>query len=261
MSRDSPGGGGRICAWETAQYHPRLPSGELHLWWMPLSATGVVVDQLSTLLSEAELARAARYRFDRHRTAYILGRATLRRLLQGYTGMAAAEIKFRIGPKGKPALDPDRGGNGLSFNYSDAAGYALYGFVRGAEIGVDLENLDREVSFEGIARKKFSESEATAILSLPEEMRKAAFLACWTRKEGYGKAQGWGINYPLDSVELCADCAAGQLSLAAAEGSPGDWTLRQIYPTRSFVGCVVYPAILDTRGGLAIRYFGTSPGR
>lgn len=257
--RSSRAGKRQACAWETNQDQPTLPGGELHLWWMPLSAAPGVVDRLSSLLSGAELARAARFRFDRHRTAYILGRATLRRLIQGYTGIPVADLAFRTGPRGKPALDVDSEADSLSFNYSDAGGYALYGFVRDVEIGVDLESLDREVGYEGIARKKFSTTEAAAIFALPEEMRKDAFLACWTRKEGYGKAQGWGINYPLHSVELCADCDNEHLSLAADDGNPGNWTLRQIYPTRSFVGCVVYPADLDSGAGLKFRYFGTRP--
>jgi len=247
------------CTWEMERYDPELRPGELHLWWVPLTAADEVTDGLYSLLSEGEAARAARFRFDRHRRAYILARGMLRRLLQGYTGIPPRELAFRTGPQGKPALDGQEGDQRLKFNYSDAEGYALYGFVRDAEIGVDLENLDREVSFEGIASRKFSSAEADAILSLPEEMRKDAFLACWTRKEGYGKAEGWGIHYPLDSVELCKDCGAERLVLDDACGKAGSWTLRQIYPTRSFVGCVVYPTVLDNGGDVVFRYFGTSP--
>jgi 4'-phosphopantetheinyl transferase len=250
----------QTCPWEVKPSPPELPCGELHLWWMPLSAAQGVTEELCSLLSEGEAARAGRFRFDRHRNAYILARGMLRRLLQGYTGIPARDLVFRTGPLGKPALDGEDNGNRLSFNYSDAGGYALYGFIRNSEIGVDLENLDREVSYEGIANRKFSKTEADAILSLPEPMQRAAFLACWTRKEGYGKAEGWGIHYTLDSVELCKDCSNERLVLEGTAGESGGWSLRQIYPTLSFVGCVVYPTVLDQGKDLEFRYFRTSPG-
>lgn len=246
------------CAWTLAHVHPELPAGELHLWWVPLSAGDGVVDDLAALLSERERARADRFRFDRHRRAWILARGSLRRLLEGYTGTPARDLEFAIGPQGKPFLVDACGKTGLRFNYSDAGGYALYGFIRGAEIGVDLESLDREMSYEAIASSKFTSTEAAAILSLPGAQGKDAFLACWTRKEGYGKAEGWGITYPLDSVELCADCSVDRL--VVDDGRSGKWALRQIYPTRSFVGCVVYPSALDDGDDLAFRFFGATPG-
>lgn len=251
----------RICRWEIQQDPPELSAGELHLWWMPLSAAAGVTDRLSSLLSKSELARAARFRFDRHRVAYILGRGSLRRFLAGYTGVPAGELAFRVGPHGKPALAHGVDGRRLCFNYSDAGGYALYGFTWDAEIGVDLENLDREISYEEIARRKFSRAESEAIFSLPDKMRKTAFLACWTRKEGYGKAEGLGIHYSLESVELCVDCEADRVTLVTGDGEPKNWTLRQIYPNRKFVGCIVYPTSLDAGGELVFRYFKTCPDR
>jgi 4'-phosphopantetheinyl transferase len=240
--------------------HPPLSPGELHLWWTPLSAAGGVTERLHTLLSEAERARAARYRFDRHRESFVLGRGTLRRLLEGYTGIPARELVFSTGPHGKPALANGDESVRFGFNYSDAGGHALYGFIQDAQIGVDLESLEREVSFEDIARRKFTRAESEAILSLPHDRRKAAFLACWTRKEGYGKAEGWGIHYALDSVELCADCDARTTVVAAGCRGAKEWSVRQVYPTAGFVGCVVHPAAPHAGAEPVFRYFGTRPG-
>lgn len=212
---------------------------------MQLTGSASEVDDLRPLLSASEQGRADRYRFDRHRRAYILGRAALRLLLSRYTGRPAARICFDYGEWGKPSL-ADGPVPRLCFNYSDAGGRALYGFARDFEIGVDVEDLNREVSFERIVQRRFSESEARAILGMPDGKRKAAFLACWTRKEGYGKAEGWGINYPLDSVELCSDCEADRVDLTVDGG--GKWVVRQIYPSRDFVGTVVYPGTLETGG-------------
>ena len=162
MNEHSPHGEPATCAWSIAQVHPELPPGELHLWWVPLSAEDGVVEAYAAQLSERERVRAERFRFDRHRRAYILARGSLRRLLGGYTGAPRRDLDILTGPQGKPYLAEAFGQGGIHFNYSDAGGYALYGFARGAEIGVDLETLDREVSYEAIAARKFTPREAAA---------------------------------------------------------------------------------------------------
>ena len=250
----------RTCPWAAARGMPALADGQIHLWWVPLSAESGVLDRFREVLSAAERARADRYRFDRHRNAYTLGRGVLRLLLGGYTGITADRIRFAFGAYGKPALPAATGDARVDFNYSDAGGYALYAFTRAQEIGVDLEDLNREVEFERIAHRKFSAAEAAAIQLLPQADRKSAFLACWTRKEGYGKARGWGIRYPLDSVELCLDCASDRLVLEVDEaGSTKRWMLRQIYPNNHFVGTVVYPSAMEAERGPDIRYLASTP--
>jgi 4'-phosphopantetheinyl transferase len=250
----------RLCPWESVQNPPELLPDEFHLWWVPLSAPALVTNELAAKLSNSELARADRFHFDRHRQGYILGRSTLRLLLSSYTGATCREITFTLGPYGKPALAKGTVAESLCFNYSDAGAHALYGFAWNADIGVDLENLDREVSFERIVRRKFTSAEADSILGLPEAQQRSAFLACWTRKEGYGKAEGWGIRYPLDSEELCVDCETDRFDLETANGKAKNWVIQQIYPMKRFVGCVVYPTALESRTNFVVRYFTTNPG-
>ena len=181
----------------------------------------------------------------------------LRSILSGYAGTAADGIVFEYGAYGKPALPAGAGNTHLAFNYSDAGGYALYAFTRDVEVGVDLEDLNRQVEFARIVRRKFSGAEAAAIESVPAAERKSAFLACWTRKEGYGKARGWGIRYPLDSVELCLDCACEELTIEVTEeASHQRWIIRQIYPNSHFVGTLVYP---ETAQSPDVSYLRSTP--
>ena len=248
-----------VCPWQNADRIPKLTAGELHLWWVPLCGSEQELRKLRDMLSARERDRADRYRFARHRDGFTFGRGVLRLLLAAYTGQAADQIDFVLGSYGKPSMLPGSEFRQAHFNYSDAADHALFGFIRNAEIGIDLENLDREVSFERIVERKFSRKEAKALLSLPVAVRKSAFLACWTRKEGYGKAQGWGINYPLDSVELCLDCAGNRVDVEVS-GSE-HWVIRQIYPTRRFTGTVVYPAAAEAGRCFELKYMTISPGR
>lgn len=250
----------QICPWDRVRGVPVLVTGQIHLWWVALHAAPGVLDGFRDILSAPERARADRFRFDRHRDAYILGRGALRSLLAGYTGITADRIVFEYGAYGKPSLPAGAGNTRVDFNYSDAGGYALYAFTSAVEIGVDLEDLNRQVEFDRIVRRKFTGAEAAAIASLPHAGRKLAFLACWTRKEGYGKARGWGIRYPLDSVELCLDCTSDRLVLEAEDvGCAQQWIIRQIYPSSHFVGTLVYPGAMEASQNPDISYLKSSP--
>jgi 4'-phosphopantetheinyl transferase len=100
--------------------------------------------------------------------------------------------------------------------------------------------------------RKFTERESEALRVLPDQKGRQAFLACWTRKEAYGKAKGFGICYPLDSVDLCIDCTNSSMTIADDTLPNGDeyWTLQQFYPNENFVAAIVYAG--DTR---ELRYF------
>ena len=260
MSIESWTSSQRICTWEPEHNVPILRQGDIHLWWVSLRGSNNELLEFRKILSLDEKTRADRYRFERHRNAYTIGRGVLRSILSGYTNEAANQIKFRFGPHGKPSLVNTVNDRHLCFNYTDANYHALYAFTWGQEIGVDLEDLNREVEFERIAERKFTRTEANAILSLPQSKRRSAFLACWTRKEGYGKAEGWGIHYPLDSIEVCVNCESDRVTLEAGEGRTRNWVIQQLYPTPDFVGTLVYPSTMNAGNDLIIRYLQTNPG-
>jgi 4'-phosphopantetheinyl transferase len=180
-----------------------LPPGEVHLWEVALDPPAPVVEELARSLADDERERAARFRFDRHRRQYMVGRGALRALLGGYTGQAPAAVRFAYGPRGKPALAaPPAAARDLCFNLSNSHELALVGFVRGAEIGVDVEHLKPMADLEQIAERFFSLSERVALRQLPEARKAEGFFNCWTRKEAYLKAVGEGLAAPLDSFDV-----------------------------------------------------------
>ena len=80
-----------------------------------LDAEPVVVSELAQFLSPDEFARARRFRANRHRDAYIVGRGRLRELLGLVVGCPPAAVRLVAGPRGKPRLDGPVGGRvGLS---------------------------------------------------------------------------------------------------------------------------------------------------
>ena len=122
-----------------------LPPGEIHVWSVRLDPPPDRVEALGRPLSDDEWARANRFRFDKHRRQYVVGRGALRTLLAGYLGTRPELVRFSYGPRGKPFLAPDLAGGhpekSLQFNLSNSDEMALVGFVRGVEIGVDIEFL------------------------------------------------------------------------------------------------------------------------
>lgn len=227
--------------WEARRAPPALAPDEIHLWWQDLHDPCLDIEYLHGLLSERERQRVARLRVARVAREFTAARAILKRLLGAYLGCAPHSLAFRYGPLGKPALVALPGGRELCFNYTDAGGFALYAFAWNRELGVDLERRSRELDCRRIIERRFAPGEAAALLALPEPARRRAFLACWTRKEAYGKALGVGIRYPFDSREMWPDDGATPLILEDhIDGAA--WTLHQLYPDTDFVAALVHPA-------------------
>ncbi len=214
-----------------------IRADELHVWQAWLDRSRDEVARLRSILSADELERAARFRFDRDRDRYVVGRGLLRLLLASYRGMAPAELSFVYGPYGKPLLaDP-----GLWFNLSHSGALALYAFSSVAEVGIDVELDAPEFARERIAERFFSPAEVSALRSLPPELQGRAFMACWTRKEAFIKARGDGMSLALDSfdVSLTPGSPAALLRTEWSAEEPGLWRLGDVSdPDRGYVAAV-----------------------
>ena len=181
---------------------PPLGRGEIHLWTTRLELDALARAGGLRLLSPGEAGRARRFVVRRRRLQYAAGRAWLRRLLQAYTAIPAAELEFRHGRHGKPELRQAGNGPAVRFNYSDSGDRALCAVALDADLGVDLETLPRRIDAGRLAKRVLTTGERRSLLALPPGRREAAFLALWTRKEAWGKALGVGIRYPLGRTEL-----------------------------------------------------------
>ena len=209
----------------------RLGRDDVHVWRVPLAAPAARASSLERLLSPDERARADRFAFPDLRRRYVVGRGTLRSILERCTGVPAAVVRFRYGPRGKPALDEPPRPDVIRFNASNSHELALIAVTRGREVGVDLEWTERPISdLEQLAEHVFSPAERAALRTLPAELRLAGFYAGWTRKEAFVKARGDGLALPLDAfdVSLAPDSPA---ALLAGRGQAADvdrWELRAL---------------------------------
>ena len=196
------------------------------MWRAALERPDEVVGRLRRLLSDDERARADRFRFDRDRSRYTVGRSLLRVLLGRYVGIAPEDLRFEYGAYDKPRL----ASGGPWFNLSHSGPVALYAFTKAAEVGIDVELDNEDFARERIAERFFSPTEVAVLRSLPESLQPRAFLACWTRKEAFIKARGDGLSLPLDSfdVSLAPAAPATLLRTAWSSEEPARWRLQDV---------------------------------
>ncbi|HVT57685.1 MAG TPA: 4'-phosphopantetheinyl transferase superfamily protein [Thermoanaerobaculia bacterium] len=217
-----------------------LPAGQIHVWSIDLDPPSAEIERLGRDLAPDEWQRANRFRFDRHRRQYVVGRGALRHLLAAYLGTPPGQIHFTYGPRGKPFLAPPQAADGLQFNLSNSSDLALAAFVRGPEIGVDLEYLKPMSDLEKIAERFFSASERAALRALPPEQKKEAFFNCWTRKEAYLKAVGEGLAARLDSfaVTLAPGDPPRMLTLDGDPRRAAAWSFHHLRPAADYIGAL-----------------------
>lgn len=163
---------------------PNEPRREVDVWHVRLSSPADV-----SLLSLDERARADRFRFDRDRDRFIACRSALRIILGGHLAVVPEAIIFAYGPHGKPYLPESK----IKFNVSHSGDEALIAVAIGREVGIDVEQRDRQLSVELLAADYLTDSERVFFNNHPECDRRLAFVRCWTRKEAWSKAVGTGI--------------------------------------------------------------------
>lgn len=106
-----------------------------------------------------------------------------------------------------PIYDKDNNGKpfcqnipALSFNQSHCASdYALIYSLDIQNIGVDIENIHRQVNFEGLAKRYFHADEY--LLWQHANCDKYLWFKLWTVKEAVLKASGIGIRFPLNELK------------------------------------------------------------
>ena len=226
-----------LCSFPQAM--PTLEDHEVHVWRACLDRGKSAVQRLWPSLSADERERSQRFHFRKDRERYIVRRGLLRKILGRYLDMEPHNLRFSYGPYGKPHLT-NCGGTALRFNLSHSNGLALFAISRHRRIGVDVEYIRRDVEYVQLAERYFAPSEVAALRALPEPKADQAFVAFWTRKEAYIKAQGGGMSIPLDQFEVSLQQRA-PVRLTSGEGETNkecSWSLQELYPGPGYAAAV-----------------------
>ncbi len=132
---------------------------------------------------------------------------------------------------GRPVVSGPERGLGLSFSLSHTDDRVACLVAFGAEVGVDIEPIDRQLDSGRMARRYFAKVEADAIEALSPDRRSRAFVEWWTLKESWVKARGLALAQHLDRVCFAPD-GAGRPGRFCPDDSLGadsdDWQFVQL---------------------------------
>jgi 4'-phosphopantetheinyl transferase len=176
-----------------------LAPNDVHLWL--IREEDIAPERLlewRTLLSSDEVVRLERFRFPKDQNLYLLAHAHLRRVLSKYAPVAPTDWQFRATALGRPEIALEPYCADLHFSLSHTPGLVAVAVSRSAEVGVDVEIVNRKMDVRELAEHSFAASENEHLEALAEPERRRRFLEIWTLKEAYAKARGLGMSLSFD---------------------------------------------------------------
>lgn len=166
------------------------------------SEADIALDEAYADLDPDERTRAAAFVFERDRERFVRAHGFLRRQLGAFLGVAPRRVPIAAREGGKPFLR----GHRASFNLSHSGARAVVAIARDAEIGIDLETLDRADSLadqlEGLIQLCLVGEERRALHGLTPDRRIRRFLSYWTAKEARMKLTGEGMSLEPREIAL-----------------------------------------------------------
>jgi 4'-phosphopantetheinyl transferase len=208
-----------------------VPDDIVDLRWLVLDdIAGSAWPVLHAMLDPAEQTKAAGFRFERDRRAYVAAHALVRSMLARRLGCPGTALRFAVGPYGKPELAMERAGPPLRFSLSHTHGLLAVAVTGRHAVGVDAEAIDPDRLDPDLASRIFAPAEVAQLRHLATAAATDATFAFWTLKEAFTKAIGLGLNHPFDAVAFTLDPLAVHLSPASGEDA-SHWLLRRWRPT------------------------------
>ncbi|MGE0141886.1 MAG: 4'-phosphopantetheinyl transferase superfamily protein [Planctomycetota bacterium] len=175
---------------------------EVH-WLVTANANPTWLDESRAWLQGPERDRHDRLLVPERGREFLLGRWLLRKTIATALGTTPAEIRLGEGPHGRPTLarpTPPLHPT-FDFNASHGGGVVAVAIAHGGRIGIDLEDLARNLPARRIDRFLAPE-ENEALAALAPDSITTAFWRTWTLKEAVLKATGNGIAGGLGSVAI-----------------------------------------------------------
>ena len=227
--------------WNTPPPCLVLSRENIHIWRAVLDLQEKRIEDLKKSLSEDEIIRADRFRYEQDKNRFISARGILRLILADYLSVEPGALRFDYENEGKPRLRSITGKEDIQFNLSHSEGLALYVFTRGYEAGVDLERIRNFPEMEQIVEQLFAAGERALFGALPSGGKQKTFFNWWTRKEALTKATGKGLSYPLERIDFppTGDKSTGCLKMPGCEGKQTKWSIWDVQPAEDYAGAVV----------------------
>lgn len=181
-----------------------LRANDIHLWFaFPDEIhNDSVLSSYMDLLAPDEREQQQRFYFERNRHQYLVARALVRTMLSRYTGIRPRDLDFSKNDYGRPEIIFRQSSVPLRFNLSHAHGLIAFAITVKADIGVDVEDIDRGEIDLKCADRFFSKKEVSDFHRVEEKRKRERFYDYWTLKESFIKARGMGLSIPLDQFSF-----------------------------------------------------------
>ncbi|MGF1535130.1 MAG: 4'-phosphopantetheinyl transferase family protein [Elainellaceae cyanobacterium] len=209
-----------------------LGSNEVHVWFSVPQQCHDHTETYLSWLDASERQRYARFRLDRDRHNYLVAHGLSRSCLSRYGERDPEAWRFSANAHGKLEIAAEQE-MPLRFNLSRSMGLVACAVTRSADVGVDVEHVNRQADLTGIAQMSFTPTELADRAQLTGPAQKAHFFRLWTLKEAYLKALGLGLSRSLQSIEFRLAEGSGEIafrSLREPERS-SNWRFGLFSPT------------------------------
>lgn len=186
---------------------PHDGPSDVSLWRVDFAFDASLEDAAFAALSDAERARAGKFRRHEDALRFASVRVALREQLARCLGIAAHAVRFELDANHRPHLADS---SAPDFNVSHAGSHGLIAMSPKRRVGVDIEHRSDSFDWHSIAPLTLDASEAAWIGNLDVEEQRAAFYDAWVAKEALVKTTGVGITgglqhltvLPRDSAEV-----------------------------------------------------------
>lgn len=198
--------------------------GNVHLWHVNDEeiTNNELIASYTSYLSKDELEQHNRFHFEGRRHQYLITRMLVRYVMSLYSDIAAEDFIFAKNDYGKPFVKNQN--IRIDYNLSHTKKMIVLAVTVDADIGVDVEYLDRKTDCLKLAKSMFSKSEYTQLCELPSEKKKEHFFDIWTLKESYIKARGMGLSIPLGDISYSLDDTGITVFFESSrEDDPDSW--------------------------------------
>jgi len=181
-----------------------LPRGDIHVYFsFPDQINDeTLLTKYRYFLSKEEKEQWQRFHFAQHQHQYLVTRALIRTTLSLYTNKDPSDWCFSLNNYGKPEIKRKPRDPHIRFNLSHTDGLIMCAVMLENDIGVDVENRERNNELKKIADRYFSSQEICTLHQAPKNLQKHLFFEYWTLKESYIKARGMGLSIPLDQFSF-----------------------------------------------------------
>jgi 4'-phosphopantetheinyl transferase len=159
-------------------------------------------------LSEDEFLQFQGFRFQKRRDDWLLGRWTVKRLIQSINfevkDLSSNRISIKNEASGAPyaLIDGDRMKNSLSLSHRENLGVSAICKNPDVLIGIDLEEI--ESKSHGFIEDYFTSHESNMIFALPAKEQSLISSLFWSGREAIMKAMQTGLRIDTREIEfLC----------------------------------------------------------